>query len=304
VFVNGLHGLCAFSPDGSWVATVDDDWTIRVWDPDTAQQLARIPARQAERFAPGPCAGANCMVTLAEDGLLRVRDRRAFMRGELPGHGVGPVTRAFLAGRMELVAEDKSGLHVWDLQSGRRLYDLPGEHGAAPLEPSRRFPDGAIVTLGQDGQVRFREPPSGRQRAALDGASAGISAAGHRVQAKHPAGQWVAITDDRGTLTVGIQKAGEVRLVSGGTGDEVTACAASPNGSLLATVRESGVLTVWDTTTWQQMATADTEGTLAGVAWSPAGDRIYAVGGSGALCYDIAAACHASDQEIRGDRRD
>jgi hypothetical protein len=58
---------------------------------------------------------------------------------------------------------------------------------------------------------------------------------------------------------------------------------------MLATTRQSGVLVIWDTLTWEQLATADTERTLADACWAPGGDRIYAVGGSGAACFDTSA---------------
>ncbi len=105
----------------------------------------------------------------------------------------------------------------------------------------------------------------------------------------HPAGNWLAMSDDRGGLTVCIILAEEMRQLSGGSGDQVTACSISPDGSRLVTARRSGVLVVWDTATWQQLATVDTQGALTDACWSPGGDRIYAVGGSGAACFDAPA---------------
>jgi hypothetical protein len=79
-----------------------------------------------------------------------------------------------------------------------------------------------------------------------------------------------------------------MRQLSGRSGDQVTACTVSPDGSMLATARQSGVLMVWDTLAWEQLATADTERALTDACWAPGGDRIYAVGGSGAACFDTA----------------
>ena len=289
VFVNDLSNSCCFAPDGSWIATLDDNGTVRVWNPETAQQLAQVPGQRGERFAPGRCASADGMVTVDGDGRLRVRDRRAFLLRELAGQGSGKVSRVLPAGRLELAAEDEAAVRVWDLHSGRHLYDLPGEHGAAALAPAPERPEGMLVTIGPAGDVRLRDPASGRLLAMHDADSADSRSDGSRIRAVHPAGDWVAMSDSRGGLAVCVIPAGETRQLSGRSGDQVTACVVSPDGSMLATTRQSGVLVVWDTLTWEQLAAADTERALADACWAPGGDRIYAVGGSGAACFDTTA---------------
>jgi len=54
--------------------------------------------------------------------------------------------------------------------------------------------------------------------------------------------------------------------------------------------RRSGVLAAWDTATWQQLAMVALQGTLTDGCWSPAGDNICALGGSGAACFDASVA--------------
>ena len=58
---------------------------------------------------------------------------------------------------------------------------------------------------------------------------------------------------------------------------------------MLVTARRSGVPVVWDTVTWQQLATANTQGALTDACWAPGDNHIYAVGGSGAACFDAPA---------------
>jgi len=288
VFVNDIRNSCCFAPDGSWVATLDDDGTLRVWHPETAQQLARVPAQGGERFLPGSCASSDWMVTL-DGGRLRVRDRRAFLLGELPSQRTGRVSRAIPAGPEGLAAEDEAGIQAWDLRSGRHLYDLADEHGAAALASSRAHPEGLLVTLGPQGDVRFRAPANGRLLGTSDTGFPNSRSDGYRIRVVDPAGNWVVMSDARGGLTVLVVASGEVRNLSGRSGDQVTACTASPDGSMLATTRQSGVLVVWDALAWEQLATADTERALTDACWAPAGDCLYAVGGSDAACFDTTA---------------
>lgn len=286
VFLNKVINACCFAPDGSWAATADDDGTVRVWDPENGQQRARVPGENGEDFVPGRCVSEDRMITVGRGGRLRVRDQHAFLLGELSGHGMSGPSRACPVGHMRLAAEDETAVHVWDLRSGRHQYDLPGEHGAAALPPSRERPDGLLATIGPAGDIRLRDPATGQLRAAVGAESPDPRPAGSQVRAMHPGGNWLAISDDRGGLTVCTVAAGEIRELSGRSGDQVIACSVSSDGSMLVTARRSGVLVVWDTVTWQQLATADTQGALSDACWSPGGDRIYAVGGFGAACFD------------------
>jgi WD40 repeat protein len=289
VFLNKVINACCFAPDGSWVATADDDGTVRVWDPETAQQRARVPGEQGEDFVLGKCASADWMITVGRDGQLRVRDRLAFLLRELSGHGMGRVSRACPVGHLRLAAEDGTATHVWDLHSGQHLYDLPGECGTAALPPSWERPDGLLTTIGPAGDVRFRDPATGELRATVSPDFPDPRRDATRIRAVHPAGTWLAMSDDRGGLAVCVIPAGEMRQLSDGSGDQVMACSVSPDGSMLVTARRSGVLVVWDTVTWQQLATADTQGALTDACWAPGGSHIYAVGGSGAACFDAPA---------------
>jgi WD40 repeat protein len=285
VFLNKVINACCFAPDGSWVATADDDGTVRVWDPENGQQRARVPGEDGEDFA-ARCVSADRMVTIGRDGQLRVRDQHAFLLGELSAQGMSRPSRACPVGHLGLAAEDGTAVHVWDLRSGRHQYGLPGERGAAALPPSRERPDGLLATIGPAGDVRLRDAATGQPRVTVGAESPDPRPDDFRVSAVHPAGNWLAMTDDRGGLVVCVIAAREIRELSGGFGDPVIVCHASPDGSMLVTARRSGVLVVWDAATWQQLATADTQGPLSDACWSPGGDRIYAVGGSGAACFD------------------
>jgi WD40 repeat protein len=275
IFLNKVINACCFAPDGSW-------------DPESGQQQARVPGENGEDFAPGRCLSANRIVTVGRDGQLRVRDHHAFLLGELPGYGMSSPANACPVGRDGLAAEDQAAVHVWDLRDGRPRYNLPGECGAAAQPPSREWPNGLLATIGPVGDVRLRDPATSELRIAVGADSPDPRPDGTQIRAVHPAGNWVAISDDRGRFAVCLVAAREIRELSGGSGDQVIACAASPDGSMLVTARRSGVLVVWDTVTWQQLGTAGTQGALTDACWSPGGDRIYVAGGSGAACFDAA----------------
>jgi hypothetical protein len=148
------------------------------------------------------------MVTVGRDGRLRVRDRLAFLLGELSGHAMGSVSRACPAGHFALAAEDGVAIHVWDLSSGCHLYDLPGECGAAALPPSRDRPDGLLAAIGPAGDVSLRDPATGQLRATVSAVSPDPRSDASQVRAADPAGNWLVISDDRGSLAVCVIPAG------------------------------------------------------------------------------------------------
>jgi WD40 repeat protein len=171
--------------------------------------------------------------------------------------------------------------------AGTHLGDLPGEYGAAPLPLGRTSTHALIATMGATGDIRIRDPFTSRLHTTLAG-SAGTDAQrdGSRVRAVHPGGDWLVVSDDHGSLTAWLTADGERKQLSQAYGEFVTACSVTRDGSMLAITRKSGVLHVWESATWQQIATMRADGPLTDCCWSPFGEHIYAVGERGAYCFD------------------
>ena len=285
VFLNKRINACCFSPDGSWVATADDNGTVRVWSPDTGRQRTKAAGGNGEDFITGRCASTRWMATIDLEGRLFIRDRLGVRRHEL--HQASWPKRACASGDSWLAVEDETGTRLWDPIAGAHIGDLPGEYGAAPITPGPTGTHTLVATIGASGDVKIRDPFTGLLHATFGAAAGSDAQSDHtRVRAVHPAGDWLVVSDNHGMLTVWLVRNGERKQLSRGYGEPIMACSVAPNGSMLATVRHSGVLHVWDSATWQQITTTRTDGPLTDCCWSPAGDQIYAVGARGAYCFD------------------
>jgi WD40 repeat protein len=285
VFLNKVISACCFAPDGSWVATADDNGTIRVWDPDTGRQVAQARGQNGEDFVPGRCAGTRWMATVALDGRVWIRDRLGAKARDL-----GLVTglrQACAGGDAWLAIEHDAGISLWDPLNGEHLRELPGERGGFPVRsgPAARFRLAAISTSGV---IRITEPLSGQMQS-LASRPGGQKAwrAGARVSCADPDGSWLATTDDDGGLDVWYVTSGAREKLSGGYEDPVTGCAVTSDGAMLASARRSGALHVWDTARWRRVAVARVRANLGECCWSPAGTSLCAAGDAGAYRFDL-----------------
>ncbi|MCW2936342.1 MAG: repeat, subgroup [Actinomycetia bacterium] len=284
VFLNKVINATCHAPDGSWVATADDNGTVRVWDPETGRQQSRAAGLDGEDFLPGPCATAGWMVTTT-GGHLWLRDRRGARQREIPVTS-RPVSGC-AGGEAWLAVEHEASVSIWDPRTGALMGELPGQFAPYRLPLSG---DGVplLACTGPAGQVTITNPVTGKSQAAFS-TPAGLNArrADARVRAAAPDMRWLAISDSFGSLRAWHARDGEVRRVSRGYDTPVVACSVTSDGSMLAAADQSGVLRVWDSATWQQIARVRTAGELTGCCWSPEGTHIYAVGRRGAYRYAV-----------------
>jgi len=285
VFLNKIINACCHAPDGSWVATADDNGTVRVWDPETGHQLSQAAGLDGEDFLPRDCASARWMATSTTDGHLWIRDGRGARQHEI--RITSQPLSGCAGGDSWLAVEHEASISIWNPLTGAHVRDLPGQFAASPLPPARGEDAPLLACTGPGGQVTILDPVTGQSHDAFS-TPAGLNARREDVRARaaHPDMRWVVISDNFGSLHAWDLRERELKRLSRGYDTPVVACSVTRDGAMLATAEQAGVLRVWDTATWRQIAWVRTAGPLADCCWSPAGTSIYAVGNRGAYCYE------------------
>ena len=285
VFLNKIINVCCHASDGSWVATADDNGTVRVWDPETGRQLAHAAGRDGEDFLPGDCASAEWLATSTTDGQLWIRDKWGVRQHEIR---VASRPLSGCAGAdLWLAVEHEASISIWNPRTGAHLRDLAGQFAAHSLPPAPGDDVPLLACTGPSGQVTILNPVTGQSHDAFSTpAGPGARRDDVRARAAHPDMRWVVVSDKRGSLDAWDIRKRELIWLSRGYDTPVVACSVTSDGAMLAIAEQTGALRVWDTATWRQIARVRTAGPLADCCWSPDGTHIYAVGNRGAYCYE------------------
>ena len=288
------HGVyvVAFSPNGKLLASIDDNGTVRLWNPVTRQPVG----------APLPTGGAQggvSVVAFSPNGkLLATADVGGAVRlwNPITRQPVGAPLRAINSqayvyevvfsrdGRLLATAGTDGTVRLWDLVTGQpagaALHATTaqfGVHGVA-FSPDSKL----LASAGGDGVLRLWTPVTGGP------AGAPIETGNQGGAAFSPNGKLLA-TVDGGTVRlwnpVTRQPVGTpLHVTSRRNG--VSAVAFSPNGKLLATV-DGGTVRLWNPVTRQPVGTplhvTSRRNWVSAVAFSPNGKLLATVDGDATM---------------------
>jgi WD40 repeat protein len=255
-----LVALAVWSPDGEEVATASHDRTARVWNPATEFVVTlrgHAAALNSVQFSPD----GQYVLTGGDDGLARVFEAHTGNEStELRGHQGGSVTAAFSPdGGVVLTAGQDGTARLWapGVVAPEASPPLPlttddsmvGEGQGVPrLDPlARAF----LLTRGDDPGTEIRNTMTGEFVARLEGdpsvRSASFDASGRLLFTAHQAD----FTARAGRLWDA--RSGRLLRALNGAGSAAQTGVLTDDGSLLATVESSGVVTVWRTATGERV---------------------------------------------------
>ncbi|MDG4834077.1 hypothetical protein O7627_32965 [Solwaraspora sp. WMMD1047] len=164
-------------PDGRHhIISASDDGTVRVWDPDTGNQLTELTGHtgwvRAVAVLPGP-DGRHHIISASDDKTVRVWDPDT-------GNQLTELTNSVWAvavlpgpdGRHHIIsASDDKTVRVWDPDTGNQLTELTGHTSWVWAVAVLPRADGRhhIISASDDKTVRVWNPDTGNQLTELTG---------------------------------------------------------------------------------------------------------------------------------------
>jgi WD40 repeat protein len=234
--------VVAFSPDGLLLATVSDDWVVRLWDVTSAQVRAQIsqdvPVGDLA-FSPDGrlLATASYDTRLWEVASGRERPRAGLHATEARGVAFSP------DGRL-LATADREGARLWEVASGRERVRLKHDRAVMGVAFS---PDGLLLATISDRSGRIWEVPSGRERVRV------IHDDWVQGMAFSPDGRLLATASQ--DLTARLWEVASGREHVRVTHDNlVQGVAFSPDGRLLATASADQTARLWEVASGRECA--------------------------------------------------
>jgi WD40 repeat protein len=242
-----VHGV-AFSPGGQRLASSGGDKTVKLWDPQTGQEILTLKGH----------TGAVSSVAFSPDGM-----------------------------RLASASEDGT-VKVWDAQTGQETLSLQGHTGAVSsvaFSPDGKRLASASMDVrnpGKPGEVKVWDAATGQETLSLQGHTGWVYSVAFSPDGKRLASGSGGIKNpgkNYGELKLWDLTTGQEVLAFQGHGWLVTSLAFSPDGKRLASASWDTSVMVWDAQTGQGTTLLGHTGWVYSVAFSPDGTRLASVGG-------------------------
>jgi WD40 repeat protein len=268
----------AYNPDGSRVATAQNDGTVRQWQaadgkPVGSSTNGRSQPTTAVAYSPN----GNLIASTNFDGTLELSDvDNGTVLTSGPAGGASLVSVAFSPdGKLLIAGDNDDHIQTFDPHTGKRrsTQEVFDQNGVAISDVTFDRSGKLFAVSGNNGEVSIVDVDTGNRHAPSI-VVPGIGAASNPVWriAFSPDGHSIALASN--DLEVWNADTGKlVRSIGVGTSRStmVTAVAFSHDGTRLATGRIDGVVQLWSTDDGTQLGSSLTghTGAVSGVAFRP-----------------------------------
>lgn len=265
----------AFASDGSVLATGGTDQTIRLWNPETGQDLKLLRGHMGAVHALAFSPNGKFLASGSADTSVRLWDVASARELHAVTSNFGAVRAvAFSAdGKMLAAGGNDGSLRFLDSATGKELRSVRGQFG---IVFSIAFsPDGTMVATGSsDMQIHLWDLATSRQRTVLTGHTGAVHAV-----AFAPISHLLASASADGTIRLWDVESGQERLTLTGHKGEVYGIAFTADGRTLASVGADGTVRVWDVASGRERHTlSGHKGPARTVALSPDGSLVASGG--------------------------
>ncbi|MFT5465712.1 MAG: WD40 repeat protein [Verrucomicrobiales bacterium] len=261
----------AWSADGQRLASGSNDKTVRIWNPDSASQLAELKGHSDYVRSVAWSADGQRLASGSDDNTVRIwNPDSASQLAELKGHSSFVMSVAWSADGQRLASgsEDRT-VRIWNPESASQLAELKGHSGS--VWSVAWSADGQRLASGSsDNTVRIWNPDSASPLAELKGHSASV-----RSVAWSADGQRLASGSDDKTVRIwNPESASQLAELKGHSG-YVMSVAWSADGQRLASGSDDNTVRIWNPESASQLAELKGHSNwVMSVAWSADGKRL------------------------------
>jgi RNA polymerase sigma factor (sigma-70 family) len=273
----------AYSPDGNTLVTASDDKSVRFWDPQTGQELRRLPGDFGEVYAVAFSSDGKLLATSSSDKTVRLWDPATgkLVREVATHKKQAARSLAFFDSDKQLVVGSyDSGIEAWDVATGKKVRQLSAHPDFA-----------ACLAFSPDGQ-RLAAAGWGDYAAVLCDVRTGqqvgpVGQATSRVYALVFAADGRVLTSGgrTGPLRVWDPTTGKEAAPWEGKSRDICSMTLAPDGKTLATGLDKGVIQLWDAARGRELRQVKIPnwgwGYVRGLAFSPDGRKLAASGNDG-----------------------
>jgi len=272
---------CAYSPDGNWIVSASDDFTLKVWDVTNGTERLTL-AGHTDRI--NGCAyspDGNWIVSASYDRSLKVWDASSGAeRLTLAGHTERVNGCAYSPdGNWIVSASNDNTLRVWDATNGTKHLTLAGH--TERVNGCAYSPDGQwIVSASDDNTLKVWDATNGTEHLTIVVNTGGLFG---KVMgcAYSPDGQWIVSASYDRTLRMWDSTSGTEHLAWKGHQKGVNGCAFSADGQWIVSASNDGTIKVWEAQTSKSLVVLRVEGALYCCSFSIDNEHLITCGARG-----------------------
>lgn len=270
-----------FSADGALFASAGAESTIRLWSPDTWQEVGSLTGHTGAVKTMAISPDSQWLVSASDDGTTRIWDLTRHVEVQRLQYTTTVQALAFSPDGQTLVTVADRTLCLWDVVTGQKLQPFPP--AAASLVTVAFRPDGETVATGdRTGKVTFWSVTQGQQLRTLPGHTAAVNALQFS-----PNGKQLATASADNTVRLWNVQTGEAQTFSGHVGP-VTAVTFSPDGQRLVTTGGDRTARIWRVNPNRVIKRMSSTGAVNWATFNPDGKTIASAQDETAQLWDVA----------------